>query len=90
MMQKSIHVNVEQMKPMMGGDQLRSYTPEELRALLERLYGAGTDWELAARACEDFNTDQGSVYRWLQGKYRIKGTTAQVTYLLSVFGIPPR
>lgn len=74
------------MTAAMVDGQLRSYTPEELRTLLERLYGAGTDWELAARACEDFNTDQGTVYRWLQGKYRVKGTAAQVAYLLSKQG----
>jgi hypothetical protein len=78
------------MTAVMVEDHRRSYTPDELRALLERLYGAGTDWELAARACEDFNTDQHSVYRWLQGKYRVKGPTAQLAYNLSIFGIPPK
>ena len=66
--------------------QQRSYTPDELRTLLKRLYGPGSDWELAAYAAHDFNTDQGSVYRWLKGKYRVKGTAAAVAYLLSKQG----
>ena len=78
------------MTALMVESQRRSYTPDELRTLLERLYGVGTDWELASRACEDFNTDQYTVYRWLQGKYRVKGTAAQVAYLLSLRSNPPR
>ena len=74
------------MTAVMVDGQLRSYTPEELRALLERLYGPGTDWELASRACPDFNTTQGNVYCWLKGKYRVKGPTAQLAYLLSKQG----
>lgn len=72
---------------MVEPQQRLSYTPEELRALLERLYGPGTDWELAARAASanpGVNVDQGAVYRWLQGKYRIKGTAAGAVYLLSI------
>lgn len=70
--------------------QQRSYTPDEFRELLKRLYGPGSDWELAGEAAPDFNTDQGSVYRWLKGKYRVKGTTAAVAYLLWIHSNLPK
>jgi hypothetical protein len=63
----------------------RSYTPDELRDILKLLYGPGSDYELAGKAADpdQFNVDRNSVLRWLNGSRAVKGTAAQVAYLLS-------
>lgn len=63
----------------------RSYTPDELREILKRLYGPGSDYELAGKAADpdQFNVDRNSVLRWLNGSRAVKGTAAAVAYHLS-------
>ena len=61
----------------------RSYTHREFREVLVRLYGPGSDWELARVAAPDFNVKRLTVYRWLTGQRPVIGTAAAVTYLLS-------
>lgn len=69
----------------MPKEEHRSYTPDQLREILTRLYGPGSNYELANKAAhpDQFNVDRNSVLRWLNGSRAVKGTAAAVAYLLS-------
>lgn len=61
----------------------RAYTPDELRRVLDRLFGPATDWELARLAAPHYFTETLTVYRWLNGAKPIKGPAARVTFDLT-------
>ena len=61
----------------------RAYTPDELRRVLDKLFGPATDWELARLAAPHYFTTQLSVHRWMTGTQPIRGPAARVTYDLA-------